>query len=451
MYIGPWQEYNLSKARVRPSAVANTRIKNDLEESLAKTLDPLAAQAAIAAVETFFNAQQQSTSSQTTTLHPLVIPANTNVPKRPTQRLPPRHARAGRRHLPSLHNRVVQSAQDMLQSSDSTHTIFTDSSTPAHTPDSRRQGNDVITPLSVRSTQSEPMPTRLPLINSHINVKPMFSPHKNHMPSTILNPHPNLHPSSLHLPSLHDAHNSSSVTSGYNANAVVSMLKLQKRQAISRVTGWDAASSSVDMVLESVENDGLKAKRKLDPIDRDKEKKLEHINSMRQAYMQSSDQHTDALDTQTQTHTQALTHTFTNKLRSSGTRMTDSAGWDDDIDSLPAIKVENSLLEMPATPKIQAINLTSDELKLVSKYFASNDAGMNSASHHIQQMTAMGTRPVGVAFSSATSLSSLYGPDQATPMTANSSRTQHTTYDELHVSGIDGLLKWSSQLDLDNL
>ncbi len=61
MYIGPWQEYNLSKQSKQTLINASTR--NDIEKAIYASLDPEAAKLAIQALNPVLNQKEQNQGS----------------------------------------------------------------------------------------------------------------------------------------------------------------------------------------------------------------------------------------------------------------------------------------------------------------------------------------------------------------------------------------------------
>lgn len=65
MYIGPWQEYKLSKEKTHHQNSVPTHVQKEIEDVLLQTLGPNAAHTALKAVDQYFQQQQQQTRNET--------------------------------------------------------------------------------------------------------------------------------------------------------------------------------------------------------------------------------------------------------------------------------------------------------------------------------------------------------------------------------------------------
>lgn len=414
MYIGPWQEYNLSKGGQAPPTQPPQQLKRGLEEAIARSLDPATAQVAIEAVETFFTAQGGQSNVQ---------------PRRPQRPAGQNNRRQQRRkhHLPKLSQ---QSLLEMERSINSARELnYSDSV------------SSFGTPLSVRSSQSEPMPqvlrnvavTKLPVISNAASSKILSEPREisgrvqkqlSGLPPMIeTSPHniaTNIPSQPLTSPVRIDISHQQSATvdKTYDSSAVVAFLRMEraqkKRIALEKVTGWKMNSSG--------DNNGESSNQKprLNPLERVKEKRLEEISLMRQKYAQT-------------------VHGATQEVPPTSPRAnvvfsdSPSSSWK----SLPPIE------EIPPTPQVRNLEITEQELNLVSKYFQSSSTASAQEPNRPEHVPSIG---VGIAFTS----SSPFPGD--TYEASNASNVQsNIASDESFVGGIEGLLKWSSQLDLDNI
>jgi hypothetical protein len=457
MYIGPWQEYNLSKARSRaPNNAPNSGMKRGLEEAIAKSLDPAAAQAALAAVETFFSTQQ----SQPQGLPPLQ-PHCPQLPRQ--QQLSYRNARV-RRHLPTLTHRHLVEAE---RGANNTRMIMSDSTDSLDS----GMGAHAYSPMSVRSTQSDPIHSashRLPaLVNK-------TTPSLNTSPSI---------PSSSSRLQLTPVQDGMGPPSSYNTSAVLSLLRLERSQkaraALQKVTGWrtlpavnDAAAGDLGpwiIAADKAKNSTNAQKRRLDPMERDKQRRLEQVESMRQTYLLGDNRDAQCIDKDKDS----------NKNRDKG------GGQEKAIELLPPIHTahpftgleDSSSASRPSTSCVKPLHLTDSELQLVSKYFvtqqhlsgATQSSSSSSSSGIVSSVDqrAQGdkSRVLGIGIGGLTEESNSALPSPARSITTNSGvlspmpRTASTPgqgqgqhgLDELFVGGIDGLLKWSSQLDFNSM
>ena len=162
MYIGPWQEYNLSRARDTQQARQQTlglspaiTLKSDIERALLTSLDPESAQKALAAMSPLLSTAPQPAQlqqQQPTRLENDHYPANPN-PRRKTGR------RAHASYLPPVGtNRSQQHHQCQPHGGYSNAQHGSQHITVSSARDRDRERSlHGASPLSVRSVQSEPI------------------------------------------------------------------------------------------------------------------------------------------------------------------------------------------------------------------------------------------------------------------------------------------------------
>jgi hypothetical protein len=272
---------------------------------------------------------------------------------------------------------------------------------------------------------------------------------------------------------------------------MVNLLRMERnskaRSEIAKLTGWKMDTNS-----ESGDSATSKPKPAKDLI----EMKKEQVNLMKQLYMtgqqkaENSDGGKEGLTlppisqtngvTQPQAKAQAQGVQLTasnlaqhnTKLASSGNlkdaqRSSVPAGHDHHSGARAA--QEEDVVVM-GTPRIGDVDLTDEAFSLVSKYFQSSD--ITPAPAYTQHAAAKtGARAVGIAGYPAKMLHSL---GVETPMNDDLESETNSVYmpgataahspkspksaalaeepgnmDELYVGGMDGLLLWSSQLELD--
>lgn len=185
------------------------------------------------------------------------------------------------------------------------------------------------------------------------------------------------------------------------------MERAQKtRAALDKVTGWRRPEPAPNPA-----------------VDRAKEKRLEQVSTMRATYLSG--------------------------VKGQGVEFSDSLSPGVSREALlPDLQADTIAEEeesRPSTPEVKAINLTDHELQMVSKYFQPSSSGVHLMPDQDSRSNSISsTVPTGIGIADISPVRSALG----SPVRAESSMG---SMDELYVGGIDGLLKWSSQLDLDML
>jgi hypothetical protein len=342
MYIGPWQEYNLSKTRT--VALVNEQLRPNIEQALLSTLDPEVAQKAMEAMLPYFEKQR--------------------APNHPREA---RHSfqNVGRkrsvRNLPALHTSI----NSPLAIS------------------ARERNLQAASPLSVRSTQSEPI--------KYSYAQSMDSPQtpqaSQNMRAAFQTSAPQ-HPSPLHRPEMYGTYQQPA----YDASAAVSLLRLERnaksRMEIAKLTGWKLSAA--------LNSTGATADTK--PVGNSKpaglsDTKMVQLHALKQQFLagKTADQDTTGLklpplhkngqiNSQTVGHTGASALTLSNVALHNG----QVTGQDSPV-RLPTIPNNTGVAAVGTivaddatairTPRIGDVDLNDEAFSLVSKYFSSAPMG----------------------------------------------------------------------------
>ena len=480
MYIGPWQEYNLSRGKSSSStvkAVQQEKLKKDLEQALTSTLDPNAARAAMKVMETILQQQQQpiAPSSLTPIHHYTVINSDQGKvfsttttlengeinPQRPNHHARGSKQRSGKRrnvHLPPL-----AAAQQRL---------FPQVSS-ARNPSGA-------SPLSVRSTQSEPV--KLPSLS--VNPAPMNSytsigsrdRNPNEVkafifPLTQHNLEKKLYHDNVQQESFMDAgnilsrkstdSNAKSQQPVYDAAALINFLKMERNNQrakleISKIAGWNRSDKSEGQTVVSL-NSGMDNENnyKKFKFNEEKEKKIELVKQMKDIYL----------------------HRLKDCSGSkSGAEIPLESNNSQESRPIPSISPIHS-------PRVVDMDITEDDLLRVSKYFkALESTSYSQQQPHVQSSksaliastTLNSTSPV-IQKTSYVALCDDLGSDDGferknlaihRSMSADIKENgevamskeylaDHNPHDPLYMDdyngGLDSLLNWTKGLNLDDL
>lgn len=386
MYIGPWQEYNLSRKQANPTL--NPAIRNEIEKAIQDSLDPESAKIALKA------------------MNPYLGNISNDIPRKPPPRRRNTRNNDGSPFLPPINILLHPEAR-------------------------MRRDNQISSPMSVRSTKSEPIQsTRLPAISVSTNDNGAKSARR--APPMVESPKA--------VPSVEKQ-------PPYNAPAMLNLLRLERARdasnQIKALTGWKGVTRSVDRTVEE-----------------STESKIEQVNAMKQVYLSRSNGPQPN-----------LLPSLTNKtVLGSEVELGGTAKrpYTDSINSNGASPLQ--------TPRIDDLALTHSELNIVSKYFNNTpqppEKSVPPAAATAVLLSPILSRPLkGIpAGSSSNSLKSgsasptkgrkdSTGSVECAIVTDNLQTEEDTTLeigspdmdnynlDELYVGGIDGLLKWSAQLD----
>jgi hypothetical protein len=338
MYIGPWQEYNLSKTRT--VALVNEQLRPNIEQALLSTLDPEVAQKAMEAMLPYFEKQR--------------------APNHPREA---RHSfqNVGRkrsvRNLPALHTSI----NSPLAIS------------------ARERNLQAASPLSVRSTQSEPI--------KYSYAQSMDSPQtpqaSQNMRAAFQTSAPQ-HPSPLHRPDMYPTYQQPA----YDASAAVSLLRLERnaksRMEIAKLTGWKLSAA--------LNSTGATADTK--PVGNTKpagisDTKMDQLHALKQQFLagKTADQDTTGLklpplhkngqiNTQTVGHTGASALTLSNVALHNGqvTGQDSPVRLSTILNNTGVAAVGTNVADDATairTPRIGDVDLNDEAFSLVSKYFNS--------------------------------------------------------------------------------
>lgn len=409
MYIGPWQEYNLSKAR---SSRVDAKLRPGIEQALLSTLDPATAQKAMEAMIPYFE-----------------------KPSAPTQSRAGHHFHGGRVNR----KRTIHTLPHIPSSLSPSPTVIS----------ARERSLQSSSPLSVRSSQSEPI--RYSNAPSKVaGSKPMLE-----FTDSLYSSYP------VDLPAIKPPYSQPA----YNSPAMLNLLRLERqskaRDQIAALTGW-----KVDRT-KSTDTESTDQRRKTQK-DSQHDAKLEHVNQMKQLYLSGGADtdkavHLPAIATKDAAVVSKLTPTNLAQHNQSLTKKippTKIGEHESTVPSQPRIseslaqEAEGGEREVSlATPRVGDIDLDDAAFNLISKYFQtgsglseSNDTVL-SPSHkrllydvksnpHHNDRPMYSTEHSGVPISVPTTPYKGIGYDDGSQA------------DE-YLGAIDGLLMWSSQLELD--
>ena len=347
MYIGPWQEYNLSKTR---SNRVNEHLRPGIEQALLNKLDPEAAKIALEAMIPYFEKPSA----------PIIARSNQMS-----------HSHGGRKRvvrvLPALHSSINSSVAISA----------------------RERSLHSSSPLSVRSTQSEPIKySKSP--SSRSPMTPILLTPNGKGGSSYTSQHePNSN--NRDLPPLHHAPRHTQPT--YNAPAMVNLLRLERnskaRSEIAKLTGWKVEQSVAAVALSgSADSTGMEKKRKIMKEGGCSDEKIEQVNMMKQLYLSGGQQGAAAQHSSINSDSAVLhlpplkeAAACASKLTSSNlaqhnhsasynaTHALDGAYSNETTPLVPALKDDADLKVDLSTPRIGDIDLTDEAFSLVSKYF----------------------------------------------------------------------------------
>lgn len=321
MYIGPWQEYKLSKQRStqrQPQGPVSMTVemKKELESALKSTLDSSAAEAAMKAMDNFFKSQNPAPVDQLSLKyqHPPVY--QHSYPSQDSERRRRHRDSYGLGSIDSLSLHMDSIASDnrtsIIQLNPSNQYVLDQDRKfipMIHSArDTRTNPYNQPSPLSVRSTQSEPT-------QSALRVAPISK--QTNQYASLNSANLTLHQSrmqqlqdgyfrespSLGAAAAHQANNlnvqsagkastpaAASTNSGYDSNALVSFLKMERnhraRVEISRLTGWTAVSNNEKVVADRPQLPEQPPKK--DKATILKEKKIERLQQMKKLYMEGA-------------------------------------------------------------------------------------------------------------------------------------------------------------------
>jgi hypothetical protein len=472
MYIGPWQEFRLSKAK-QSQGKTQDELRKEIENVLLQTLDPNAAETALKAMDGYFHQHQGAIITPNQTLlqplpektefksdfHSIDWLQNGSTP-RPLKPNPPR----GQRHTPRNHH--LQQIRNSRLPPLEMNNVHYDESQSEHsqsTPQGKGSGTPTQplttaaimrvasssqesytynqkkrdpSPLSVRSSQSEPIKSSNRLPHIHKNNTKNNNKNTNNYNNTNAPPVIN--------DDLSSKAPSPTPSFSYDQNAIVNFLKMERNQRakddIYKITGWDKQ---------------LQTQSKLKPINLTQEQKLNQINQMKELYLLEQQQ---------------LQLPPTKKTTQLEPLINRKPVVYDDTDSFTQ-KIPNSSEE---TPVISDMDLTETDFMKVSKYFkqedlshfqqstnnnhnVNNSKSSNNAQSSLLQTTNRkeefiisshnSTERIKITEKSNSYDSSFVPQDLSTSSVATiSSPAPGTAY----TGGVDNLLKWTQELNFDD-
>eukprot|EP01032_Pedospumella_encystans_P017593 gene17593-20039_t len=434
MYIGPWQEYNLSRSR---ASHVDERLRPGIEQALLSTLDPETAQKAMEAMIPYFN-----------------------KPSAPAQ------ARSGGHH---------QTARATRKRTIHTLPHIPSALSPSPTVISARERNlHASSPLSVRSSQSEPIrysngPNRVVEGTQKRPKTPEFTDSLySHYDTTL--------PSIKQVPP--------HTQPAYNSPAMLTLLRLERnsnnqaRNQIAKLTGWKAKESEGSNSDKYSSSEPIKASK-----ESANEAKVEQVNKMKQLYMSGGVDNSGEVKklhfppihgASSNNPTTVSKLTLTNLAQhNSGNYTHNTASATTNKVTTAAREATNSVVEhdetVMQTPRVGDVDLDDAAFNLVSKYFQSgtnDNVGIASSSGpyvtHGPLNRTVGTDKIrnvdregnfeGLLVSEGESLDPPLTPAIHKDSRTNINLTPHPRtpaqgYEDF--GGIDGLLAWSSQLELD--
>lgn len=338
MYIGPWQEYNLSKKSTANKV--NAHLRPSIEQALLSTLDPEAAKKAMEAMTPYF--EKQSYMGAPT--HNPTIPLHMRAAREQTQRIP----RANPSSVSVRHSSMAAAGERLVRAS---------------------------SPLSVRSTKSEPI---------------RFS----YTMSTALTPTPK--PPHISTPSNHGAYATNTTMSNmsplphtqpaYNASAMLNLLRLERntqaRSQIAKLTGWKVESSN----LSDNANIGRKSKAELAS-----DQKLEQVNVMKRLYMsggQAQVSKTALLTEYPPAHSQENPLKLTSDNLARLNNEVSIQQKESNLQPQGGVSGTSQMLSDSAlkTPRITDMDLTDEAFGMISKYFQPGELSTKATSLSAEQI-----------------------------------------------------------------
>lgn len=294
MYIGPWQEYRLSKQRTLPREavpILAASAQADLQNALLKTLDPVAAQAAMRVMQSYLASSASTNFSGGSIIDQLTIPID---------EAPARH-----RTRPTVTKQHLQNNNPGLRlplSDPQYKEYFSDVSGGEpkaykfQQPNSERKflplrntarevlslNNNNNQPLSVRSTKSEPvrnLPSLLRISNASARPQPGLTL-SSYEPRTITLPVTSKEPSVDSYRPKKSGYEPGQQS--YDQSALVSFLRIEREQ---RARAAELRQQALNF-HQSVETKLQEAPmKKVDPLALQREKKLQQVEQMKQLYL----------------------------------------------------------------------------------------------------------------------------------------------------------------------
>lgn len=440
MYIGPWQEYNLSRSR---ASRVDERLRPGIEQALLSTLDPETAQKAMEAMIPYFD-----------------------KPNAPSQ------VRAG-----SYQNQTYRTSRKRT-----IHTLphIPSALSPSTTVISARERNlHASSPLSVRSSQSEPIryangPKRPSEDTQKKPKTPDFT-------DSIYSHYETVLPSIKQVPP--------HTQPAYNSPAMLNLLRLERnsnnhaRSQIAKLTGWKPKETDTD---GSTFEKGTADRHLKTTQESNNEAKVDQVNKMKQLYMSGgaetstntgklhfppiSGASSDTTTISKLTTTNLAHHNSSSDVRNPAFKTAHK------VSAVSEVKYSETLTdEAPIqTPRVGDVDLDDAAFNLVSKYFqAGNGNSTVSAAVGAGATSYTASAPANRYLESGVinnATDDTYQEDSSMQRSeSQKSNVSNLNYADSTISvpvasvpltpargvgyedfgGIDGLLAWSSQLELD--
>ena len=406
MYIGPWQDYNLARmqeymqrkiaggAHVDVERV-NSNFKNNLEQTIINSLDPFSARKVLASLQPLLaeaNKDKNDGRMHGNKLVPqLQIGQNTFIEKVKIKKSIRRNENKGYVAAPPpSENRSKKTNRRpilLIKEGVSQHPQIYKTEDDENIYLDRYSSTP---PLSIRSTLSEPIdpPSKASSINTKKEKKKVYLNHRENENGSENNV--------VLLPPLQQQQHFPNKQPPYNTSNVISLLKLERsmrqQKQVDLSTFWDwKGKKKQELVVES--DDGTDAK-------------LNKVNKMKELYLNKGPQ------------------PLLSPLRLTQNKSTSSSK---EPQRLPS-------------PDVKDMDITDNELLLISKYFKDNEGIPPTDTKIVSRLSFMNDSPPDTPSDTYPNVTNPLGKS---PNTA--------AFDELYVGGIDGLLNWSNNLDLDNL
>ena len=430
MYIGPWQEYKLSKANSRPPVI-NQSLKSEIEKAIIDSLDYESAQIALTAINPYFD-----------------LSANNGLPPRP-------------KLLPTIDQISATNKQGRsLRSNLLTRLPNVNIRGSANFVYSARNMS-AASPASVRSTQSEPIGETFPQIKLSGGASGGSGGSKSssaraqvvsNIESPIVQKKMNLNASKHGTSTIKTFQTESEQeevivdtntnfqpsVNTYNAHAVIDLLRKERkskaRKEILKLAGWTADSNTAGKAADSTMGSHIHADSSFSKAP--SKDKVEQVQQMKTVYMAA------AINNQ---------HNSNGGGSSSGSSMHQQAQplpRSQSISSYSNINHSNhSNGQLPTI--IQDIEINDSVLGKVSKYFTETELTMIGGAEK-QRMEKNGDSTTMKQSESKFQISDELSSDELNDAMTNESLLSREDED-LGISSLEGLLKWSSLLDINDI
>lgn len=423
MYIGPWQEYTLSKANNR-APVINQSLKSEIEKAIIDSLDYESAKIALTAINPYFD-----------------LSSNNGLP--PKQKLFPtidqisatnKQGRSFRSNLLTrLPNVNIRGSANFVYSARNT---------------------SAASPASVRSTQSEPIGETFPQIKysggSGTGTKPSSRPHiVSNIESPIVQKKINIKQGTSTINKTFKTESEQedaiainpqpSPNSTYNANAVIDLLRKERkskaRKEILKLAGWTVESNTGGKATETV----MIAQLNVDNTSSSKapsKDKVEKVQQMKTMYMAAA-VNSSSGGGGSHLSNLPLLQSHSNSDNSNTINTHNHHSHHNSNDQLPII---------------QDIEINDSVLGKVSKYFTETELSMIGGAE--KPRIEKEKEGEYITARQSTKKSQNYEYELNGDHLINDAFTSESLAredEDLGMASLEGLLKWSSQLDINDI